>query len=55
MAKSKTQEIKLPTLSFKGTPSMFSGGKALNNRSFNKPSFVPPVVRVTQNKGGGGK
>jgi hypothetical protein len=36
-------------------PSIFSGGSGIQNKGFSGTRFTPPQIRVTQNKGGGGK
>gem|GEM_PF-5596322 len=57
MSKAKIQTIavteppKIPTLSFGKRPSGFGGGPKGSGRG----QFVPQTVRITQNKGGGGK
>jgi len=52
MSKAKSKSIpKLPSLNF-GKGSTFSGQM---NRGVAPKSFIPPPVRVTQNKGSGGK
>ena len=45
-----TEPPKIP-MGFGKKPSMFSGGKGSAPRG----QFVPQTVRITQNKGGGGK
>lgn len=40
---------------FSKRPSMFSGGSIVNQRGGAQKSFIPPVMRFTQHKGGGGK
>jgi len=52
MASGKKETAKkLPPLGFGfKRPSLFSGGKAQNPKS-----FIPPTFRITQHKGGGGK
>lgn len=35
-------------------PSIFSGG-GVQNKGFSGTRFTPPQIRITQNKGGGGK
>lgn len=42
---------KIPTLNFGKRPSIFSGGRPGNPRG----QVTLPTVRITQNKGGGGK
>lgn len=53
------KEVVIPKIPSPGF-SRFSGNKggfsAINNQKFNaKAQFTPPTIRVTQNKGGGGK
>lgn len=36
-------------------PSIFSGGKNFQGKGFSGTRFTPPQIRITQNKGGGGK
>jgi len=56
MANSKKQELKEPPhLGLPKMPSPFSGGKNMFGRGTSPKSFIPPPVRVTQNKGSGGK
>ncbi|HKC04662.1 MAG TPA: hypothetical protein VKC54_02215 [Patescibacteria group bacterium] len=45
-----TEPPKIP-MGFGKKTSVFSGGRGNNSRG----QFVPPTMRVTQNKGGGGK
>lgn len=54
--KSKIEEkiLKIPTLNIGGRPSMFSGGGGFKIRMPGS-RFIPPVVRITQSKGAGGK
>lgn len=46
------QVPKRPSLNFGKKPSAFAGS---GNRGLTPKSFIPPPVRVTQNKGSGGK
>ncbi len=46
--------LKIPTLNFGKRPSMFSGGRGFQIK-MPGTRFVPPVARVTQSKGAGGK
>ncbi|MEK7470697.1 MAG: hypothetical protein AAB622_01705 [Patescibacteria group bacterium] len=56
MANSKTEIKKEPPhLGLPKMPSIFSGGKNMYGRVSSPKSFIPPPVRVTQNKGSGGK
>ncbi|QQG41348.1 MAG: hypothetical protein HYV90_04270 [Candidatus Woesebacteria bacterium] len=54
--KSKIEEkiLKIPMLNIGKKPSMFSGGRGFQAKSPGA-RFIPPVVRVTQSKGSGGK
>ncbi|KKQ92346.1 MAG: hypothetical protein UU16_C0003G0026 [Candidatus Woesebacteria bacterium GW2011_GWA2_40_7] len=55
-SKAKIEEkiLKIPTLNLGKRPSMFSGGRGFQIK-MPGARFVPPVVRVTQSKGAGGK
>ena len=56
MANSKSEVKKDPPhLGLPKSPSIFSGGKNMYGRVSSPKSFIPPPVRVTQNKGSGGK
>ena len=45
---------KLGSSIFSKKPSMFSGNRGVAGKPAVK-TFIPPPIRVTQNKGGGGK
>lgn len=62
MANSKVSDNKKPKIKeppkvsiFAKRPSMFSGGSLVNQRGSSPKSFIPPAIRFTQHKGGGGK
>ncbi len=53
-AKIDEKILKIPTLNIGKRPSMFSEGRGFQAKSPGS-RFIPPVVRVTQSKGAGGK
>jgi hypothetical protein len=51
-----SQELpNVPTFNVPKKTSAFSGNKGFQNKGFSGTRFVPPQIRITQNKGGGGK
>ena len=55
MANNDQNLPKNPSLGFGKKPSLFSGNKGFGVKTPPGARFIPPQIRITQNKGGGGK